>query len=69
MFQSCHLHLSTLSWIHYVVMFLDVDECAEGSHDCDVNAYCNNTVGSYQCTCKPAYYGNGKNCSLRAREY
>ncbi|KAL9961791.1 hypothetical protein ACROYT_G030811 [Oculina patagonica] len=43
----------------------DVDECAEGSHDCDVNAYCNNAVGSYKCTCKPTYYGNGKNCKNR----
>ncbi|XP_078383144.1 uncharacterized protein LOC144665725 isoform X2 [Oculina patagonica] len=40
----------------------EIDECAEGSHDCDFNAYCENTVGSYHCTCKPAYYGNGKSC-------
>ena len=43
--------------------FLDVDECAEGSRDCDVNAYCNNTIGSYTCMCKATYFGNGKNCT------
>ena len=45
------------------IVLSDVDECSKGSHDCDVNARCNNTVGSYQCVCKPTYYGNGKNCT------
>ncbi|XP_078345652.1 uncharacterized protein LOC144631135 [Oculina patagonica] len=42
---------------------IDIDECAEGTHGCDVNAYCNNTVGSYTCTCKEKYFGDGKNCT------
>ena len=45
------------------IVLSDVDECSKGSHDCDVNASCNNTIGSYQCVCKPTYYGNGKNCT------
>ena len=31
----------------YFFSFLDIDECAEGLHSCDVHAYCNNTAGSY----------------------
>lgn len=29
---------------------MDIDECAEDSHSCDVKAHCANTVGSYICT-------------------
>ncbi|XP_006809694.1 sushi, von Willebrand factor type A, EGF and pentraxin domain-containing protein 1-like [Neolamprologus brichardi] len=41
---------------------LDVDECALGS-DCDVHASCQNTEGSYTCTCIHPYTGDGKNCT------
>ena len=44
-------------------LLLDVDECAENSHSCHGNAYCNNTVGSYNCTCNSGYSGNGFNCT------
>ncbi|KAJ8262625.1 hypothetical protein GJAV_G00168490 [Gymnothorax javanicus] len=41
---------------------LDVDECALGS-DCDMHARCQNTDGSYTCTCVHPYSGDGKNCT------
>uniref|UniRef100_A0A3Q2CZJ5 Sushi, von Willebrand factor type A, EGF and pentraxin domain containing 1 n=1 Tax=Cyprinodon variegatus TaxID=28743 RepID=A0A3Q2CZJ5_CYPVA len=41
---------------------LDVDECALGS-DCDAHARCQNTDGSYTCTCIHPYTGDGKNCT------
>ncbi|KAL9975104.1 hypothetical protein ACROYT_G012220 [Oculina patagonica] len=41
----------------------DIDECGKGSHECDVNANCTNTVGSYNCTCKEGYAGDGRSCS------
>eukprot|EP00063_Salmo_salar_P087679 XP_014062514.1 PREDICTED: sushi, von Willebrand factor type A, EGF and pentraxin domain-containing protein 1-like isoform X3 [Salmo salar] len=41
---------------------LDVDECALGS-DCDEHASCQNTDGSYTCTCIYPYTGDGKNCT------
>ncbi|XP_045068130.1 sushi, von Willebrand factor type A, EGF and pentraxin domain-containing protein 1 isoform X2 [Coregonus clupeaformis] len=41
---------------------LDVDECALGS-DCDEHASCQNTDGSYTCTCIHPYSGDGKNCT------
>ena len=41
----------------------DIDECLKEIHGCDVNAVCNNTLGSYKCTCKDGYKGNGTNCT------
>uniref|UniRef100_A0A8C7IIV5 Sushi, von Willebrand factor type A, EGF and pentraxin domain-containing protein 1 n=1 Tax=Oncorhynchus kisutch TaxID=8019 RepID=A0A8C7IIV5_ONCKI len=41
---------------------LDVDECALGS-DCDEHSSCQNTDGSYTCTCIHPYSGDGKNCT------
>ena len=41
---------------------LDIDECSNKTHTCDVNAICSNTQGSHNCTCKPGYSGDGKKC-------
>ncbi|CAH3160925.1 unnamed protein product, partial [Pocillopora meandrina] len=40
----------------------DIDECVGGSHSCSPDAYCNNTKGSYNCTCKPGFLGSGREC-------
>ena len=42
----------------------DADECLNNSHNCSENATCTNTEGSFNCSCKPRYTGNGHNCSL-----
>ncbi|XP_073239913.1 laminin subunit alpha-4-like [Porites lutea] len=44
-------------------MISDINECEQGTHNCNSNAVCNNTKGSYNCTCKPGYKGNGYNCT------
>ncbi|XP_058946064.2 uncharacterized protein [Pocillopora verrucosa] len=41
----------------------DVDECSSGFHSCSADAVCNNTKGSYYCTCKPGYSGDGWSCN------
>ncbi|CAH3179090.1 unnamed protein product [Porites evermanni] len=43
--------------------FKDLDECTTGSHSCDVNSVCQNTVGSYTCPCNVGYTGDGKPCN------
>ena len=44
------------------VIFTDIDECVVRSHSCSPDAYCNNTKGSYNCTCKPGFTGSGREC-------
>ena len=48
-------------------MLLDIDECSSGSHDCDVNANCTNSNGSYSCTCNEGYSGKGDSCQGKIR--
>ena len=44
--------------------FLDVNEClTDKANECDSNAVCTNTEGSYVCRCKSGFSGDGDNCS------
>ena len=46
------------------IQILDVNECAMAStNDCSANAYCQNTLGSFTCTCKSGFTGDGKTCT------
>ena len=45
------------------ILCFDINECSTGADACDVNAKCKNTVGSYTCTCKKGFTGNGKTCT------
>ena len=40
----------------------DINECNDGSHNCSQNATCQNTHGSYHCTCKNGFSGDGDTC-------
>ena len=41
----------------------DIDECDQEIDNCDVQATCTNTPGSYNCTCDIGYSGDGFNCT------
>ena len=41
----------------------DVDECLSSLDDCHLDAFCTNTIGSYNCTCNKGYEGNGRTCT------
>jgi hypothetical protein len=42
--------------------YLDINECLTDS-PCHANATCNNTEGSYMCTCDSGYSGDGFTCN------
>ena len=70
----------TLTYSHLFTSFifseLDINECrvdglalhhANYSHNCDDDANCTNTNGSFYCTCLDGYSGDGVMCT--GREY
>ena len=54
--------------MHSIYYFADINECEIETHNCSSNAFCNNTKGSYICTCEPGYIGNGVNCTGKIRK-
>ena len=50
--------------MHYFTFLyhLDTNECVPDS-PCHANATCNNTEGSYLCTCDSGYSGDGFTCN------
>ena len=56
--------LRNISHFPYAVCFilLDEDECLKTPPVCDVNANCKNTLGSYLCSCKEGFMGDGNTC-------
>ena len=53
--------------IQCVLFFhVDINECeSDNSNNCDENAQCTNTEGSYTCTCNPGYTGDGIICASK----
>ena len=45
-------------------MAVDDDECLAGTDNCDSNAQCTNTVGSFICACNTGYSGDGVSCTV-----
>lgn len=41
---------------------IDIDECQERLHACHSYANCKNALGSYHCSCRTGYAGDGKYC-------
>ena len=37
--------------------FIDIDECVANTDNCDANAACSNTIGSFTCTCNNGFSG------------
>ena len=59
-------HCVTSTYMHFFLSFLiDINECAEGRNNCNENATCMNTFGSFECTCKVGFTGDGVNCTSK----
>ena len=57
------------SIVHYCFNELtDFNECGTASN-CDVNADCANTDGSYTCSCSSGYSGDGMSCTGKKQLY
>ena len=46
-----------------VIIFVDIEECTAGGHNCDSNAACTNNAGSFSCACNSGYSGDGTSCA------
>ena len=55
-----YVHHLSINVKHFI---LDIDECAIGTHECDLNANCTNMNGAYNCSCNKGYDGDGFNCT------
>ena len=42
--------------------FTDINECEVGTDNCHADATCENTIGSFTCTCNTGYEGDGVTC-------
>ena len=61
--------LIAISKVNLSFSYLDIDECAIGTHSCSADAECNNIKGSHNCQCKSGYSGNGHTCTGNSTEY
>ena len=41
----------------------DINECESGDDNCNNNANCTNSDGSFYCACNLGYSGDGVNCT------
>ena len=55
-------------WAKICWIFTDIGGCCTGN-ECSENALCRNLHGSYNCTCKEGYYGDGKNCTGKTSSF
>ena len=44
------------------IFLLDINECSASLPICDVNANCSNRNGTFVCSCKVGYSGDGMTC-------
>lgn len=59
--RTYHKDSVKLKYIYF--QSADIDECARDTDNCDVNADCVNTGGSFQCDCKTGFEGSGRVCT------
>ena len=62
--QPAQVHVHAHAHAFQQCYFSDINECnMPHLHNCHGNSVCENTDGSFMCTCKPGYMMNGTTCS------
>ena len=49
--------------LQQLLLWSDINECTVGTNNCDAQATCSNTFGSYTCACNSGWTGRGENCT------
>ena len=49
-------------FLNWILSPVDDDECVSGTDNCDGNANCTNTEGSFTCQCNSGFNGDGETC-------
>ena len=49
--------------LQQLLLWSDINECTVGTNNCDAQATCNNTFGSYTCACNSGWTGRGEDCT------
>ena len=63
-YSSCTAAHALRALLSIFSFCLDINECESDSlNECDRNADCIDTIGSYNCSCNPGYEGDGFNCT------
>ena len=57
--------MAVLGTLSNKILVADVDECTTDIHNCDVNAVCTDTDGSFTCSCNSGYSGDGTTCTSK----
>ena len=60
-YTGCH----NSKCMHVCIPPTDIDECSLDANNCDDNAACTDTEGSFFCTCNTGYTGDGVNCTSK----
>ena len=55
------ISIFTHSWL----ILTDINECELETYPCSLNANCTDTDGSFNCTCREGFEGDGFNCTGR----
>lgn len=60
--RSCEIH-TVYSFSESWYLLTDIDECERRLDNCDSNAECTNTNGSFFCMCREGFLGDGLSCT------
>ena len=58
--DSFNMHRLVNTILYFVA---DIDECETNASNCHANAFCVDTIGSFNCSCQSGYVGDGTVCS------